>query len=214
MKKDFPPESTACFTGHRNLSAAVCDELRSAIASALSQSYEKGYRVFLCGGARGFDTLAALEVLSFRHTHPDIRLVMVIPCASQADRWSAEEKELWKYVCNHADEVRILSKSYYNGCMQTRNRYMVDASSLCLCYLVHFQGGTWSTVRYAMHSGILLKNLAMPSVPAMSMRESQWNYISIFHSVSENVHIVRLSLSPLQKKKKMCMSRFSCVKRS
>ena len=214
MKCDLVPESTACFTGHRSLSRALLPDIRSRVASAISQAYENGYRTFLCGGARGFDTLAALEVLKFRNSHPDIRLIIAVPCSSQADRWTAEDRKVWQSVCDKADDVNILSDSYYNGCMQARNRYMVDASSLCLCYLVRFEGGTWSTVRYALHRGLLLMNLAMPDEPVLTMREKQWNFTFTFRSVSENAHTVHLFLSPLQKKKKMRMCRFFFAKQN
>ena len=214
MKCDLVPESTACFTGHRSLSRALLPDIRSRVASAISQAYENGYRTFLCGGARGFDTLAALEVLKFRNSHPDFRLIIAVPCSSQADRWTAEDRKVWQSVCDKADDVNILSDSYYNGCMQARNRYMVDASSLCLCYLVRFEGGTWSTVRYALHRGLLLMNLAMPDEPVLTMREKQWNFTFTFRSVSENAHTVHLFLSPLQKKKKMRMCRFFFAKQN
>ena len=214
MKYDIVPESTACFTGHRNLRQTDLPEIRSRVAGAISQAYENGYRAFLCGGARGFDTLAALEVLKFRSSHPDIRLIIAVPCSSQADRWTAEDRKVWQSVCDKADDVNILSDSYYNGCMQARNRYMVDASSLCLCYLVRFEGGTWSTVRYALHRGLLLMNLAMPDEPVLTMREKQWNCTFTFRSVSENAHTVHLFLSPLQKKKKMRMCRFFFAKQN
>ena len=214
MKCDLVPESTACFTGHRSLSRILLPEIRSRVAGAICQAYENGYRNFLCGGARGFDTLAALEVLKFRESHPDIRLVIAVPCATQADRWTAEDRSVWQSVLDSADEVNILSEVYYNGCMQARNRYMVDASSLCFCYLVRFEGGTWSTVRYALHRGLMLMNLAMPGEPELKMREKQWNCISTFRSVSENAHTVHLFLSPLQKKRKMSMFRCSFAKRN
>ena len=182
MQNHYPSEITACFTGHRDISAAEIFTLRSRVSSALDQAYENNYRVFLCGGARGFDTLAALEVLKFRDSHPDIRLVIAVPCATQADYWPKQD--------------------------------MVEASSLCLCYMTRFEGGTWYTVRYAMRKGILLKNLAMPVKPVLKMKENPWNCISIFRSVSENAGTARLYPSPLQKKKRTRIYRFSSVKRS
>ena len=46
--------------------------------------------------------------------------------------------------------------------MMVRNRYMVDRSSLCLCYLRKASGGTKSTVDYAKKAGLQLLNLAEP----------------------------------------------------
>ncbi len=205
MLKSFDQKTTACFTGHRFIPASLTLQLRSRIETALLESYNNGYRTFLCGGARGFDTLAALEVLQFRNHHPDIRLVLAVPCADQADLWPESDRKIWESVRVQANEVCILSESYYNGCMQARNRFMVDASSLCFCYLNRFQGGTWFTVRYALHCGLMLKNLAMPDLPVPVMKEYTWNCMFISRSVSENVNTVRLSPFRLQKRKRMHM---------
>ena len=50
---------TACFTGHRHLLQHKVDELSQLIDQAVVEAYKHGYRQFLCGGALGFDTLAA-----------------------------------------------------------------------------------------------------------------------------------------------------------
>ena len=194
MEKTFSRETAACFTGHREIPARDIPAVRKRVASALLQAYGNGYRVFYCGGARGFDTIAAREVLRFREEHPEVRLVIAVPCASQADRWPAEDRETYREILDAADEAVILSETYYNGCMQHRNRYMVDRSSLCLCYMVRFEGGTWYTARYAMQEGILLKNLAMKDADAsVVLRENSWNSTSTFRSVSGNAGIVHLS---------------------
>ena len=208
-------ERTACFTGHRNIPEEDRALLKEKVRTALLQAWERGYRVFLCGGARGFDTLAALEVLTFRREHSDIRLFLVIPCATQAERWSNEEKGIYRSVLEQADERIILSETYYNGCMQARNRYMVDASSLCFCYLKRFEGGTWSTVRYALHCGypVTLKNLAMAEDPAAGMKENQWNFTYIFPSVSGSAGIVHLSPGMLPKRRRKNISVRSSGKR-
>ena len=62
------------------------------------------------------------------------------------------------YAC---DETRVLSPSYYKGCMMVRNRYMVDRSSFVVCYLTEKKGGTASTAAYASHEEIPLLNIAM-----------------------------------------------------
>ena len=41
----------------------------------------------------GFDTLAAQEVLNLRKQYKDIKLILVLPCRDQADRWKAEDQE-------------------------------------------------------------------------------------------------------------------------
>ena len=157
--------------------------------------------------------MAALEVIDFRRNHTDVRLVIAVPCKSQAERWPEADRKVYYSVLSQSDEVIILSDFYYNGCMQVRNRFMVDASSLCFCYLIRFEGGTWSTVRYAMHCGLLLKNLALPDQASPIMRENTWNFTFISRFVSRNANTVRLYLSPHLQKKKMHMSGKSFAKR-
>ena len=183
---------TACFTGHRDIPPAGRASLKNRVYTALLHAYEAGYRVFLCGGARGFDLLAASEVIRLRGLYPDVRLVMVIPCATQPDRWPPEEQAQYRSILDRADAKEVLSDVYFTGCMQKRNREMVDASSLCLCYMTRFQGGTWSTVRYALHCSVNLLNLAIPGEENARMREPSWSSIFISRSVSENAGIVRL----------------------
>ena len=157
---------TACFTGHRRLPPEKLSTVMSLLVREIGEAYRAGYRRFLCGGAIGFDTLAALQVLAFRRCHPDVKLIMVIPCGDQADRWPEKDRNIYRDICSRADEKIVLSPEYYPGCMQTRNRYMVDHSSLCICYLYSLHGGTAYTVRYAVHRDLAVINLAME--PAQS----------------------------------------------
>ena len=152
---------TACFTGHRHLPPDQRDAVASLLIQAITEAYMNGYRRFMCGGALGFDTIAALQVLEFQKDHPDIRLILVSPCLDQAKRWSDRDRRIYDRISAQADEKIVLSPEYYQGCMQTRNRYMVDHSSLCICYLYSLRGGTAYTVRYAVFRDIPVINLAM-----------------------------------------------------
>ena len=182
---------TACFTGHRHLLQQKIDTLSQMIDHAIADAYAHGYRQFLCGGALGFDTLAASRILIFRNKYPDTRLVLVIPCENQDLHWSKENQTIYRKNREQADDVIILSPVYYQGCMQSRNRYMVDHSSLCICYLFSLRGGTAYTVRYAAFRNIEIVNLAMDhSLDDMTLRENQWNSIFISHSANKNAAIV------------------------
>ena len=59
-----------------------------------------------------------------------------------------------------ADEIIYISEVYYRGCMQKRNRYMVDHSVICLCYLTETSGGTKYTIDYCKKQGKEIINLA------------------------------------------------------
>lgn len=59
-----------------------------------------------------------------------------------------------------ADQVIYTSEEYTRGCMHKRNRYLVDHSSICICYLTEDHGGTAYTVKYADKRHLQIINLA------------------------------------------------------
>ena len=148
-----------CFTGHRELNGCEA-ELSPLLDRVLQRLYEQGYRRFWNGAALGFDQLAAEAVLRLRARHSDVQLLMAVPCESQSRRWSQEQCLRYERILAEADECRVLSKHYYNGCMNVRNRFMVDRSSVCVCYLNQPKGGTMSTVAYAVSKQLASVNLA------------------------------------------------------
>ena len=154
-------ETTLCFTGHRRLT----DEpsLRAMLTALLEKLYTQGYRTFLSGAALGFDTLAAHAVVALRALHPDARLVLCIPCPDQCSKWTDAQCAAYERLLYLADEIRVLSSHYYDGCMQSRNRYMVDRSQLCVAYMTTVgHSGTVATVRYAVSQDVPVVNIAVP----------------------------------------------------
>ena len=75
-------------------------------------------------------------------------------------RWSAEEQARYERIAEQASEVVTLAPHYFRGCMQIRNRYMVDRAAVCVCYLTETKGGTVNTVNYARKRGLSTYNLA------------------------------------------------------
>ena len=107
----------------------------------------------------GFDTLAEKTVLELRKTYPQIKLILVLPCISQAKSWSNTDKEVYEEIKKKADKVVYTSQEYTRGCMHKRNRHLVDNSSVCICYLTKENGGTAYTVNYALKRGLSVINL-------------------------------------------------------
>ncbi len=163
---------TACFTGHRLIAPHALPALTRRMDAVLEAMWQRGYRRFFSGAARGFDTLAAERVMLLRQRHPEVKLLLAIPCSDQAKPWSAADCRRYERMLYHADELRVLSPVYYEGCMQARNRYMVDRATMCLCLLEHTKGGTASTVAYAFKRGVALLNVAMADACAAFIRET------------------------------------------
>ena len=196
---DFSPESigrTAFFTGHRNLSRENLSSLRETVYHCLQDAYEAGYRRFFCGCALGFDTVAAFRVIFLKKQYPDIRLSLAVPCANQAERWSPEDRKTYDQLLQTADDCVILSPFYYHGAMLSRNRYMADRSSLCICWLSNMRSGTASAVRYAIiHNQMKVINLALQENNTNDrLREKTWNYIYTSPSADKNAITAPLRL--------------------
>lgn len=151
---------TCCFTGHRHLPENQKEEIMRALERAVLALIHSGYRYFGAGGALGFDTLAAKTVLRLRQSYPDIRLILVLPCVSQADKWPPADVAVYQETKEQADKVVYTSQDYTAGCMFKRNRHLVDHSSACICYLKKATGGTAYTVGYARKFGLKIINLA------------------------------------------------------
>lgn len=150
-------ENVCCFTGHRTVGENF-DEKK--FDSILRKLIEKGVDTFICGGALGFDTIAAKKVLELKKELPQIKLHIYAPCKNQANRWSFMQKMTYNKIIDKADYVDMPDMPYFEGCMKIRNFKMVDNSSYCVAYYDGtFISGTGQTVRYAKKKGIEVINI-------------------------------------------------------
>ncbi|MEE0946993.1 MAG: SLOG family protein [Acutalibacteraceae bacterium] len=151
---------TCCFTGHRAIPEDDLDRLKLELNDTLVSLIENGISYFRAGGALGFDTICAQTVLSLKKIYPHIKLTLVLPCLNQTAKWQQEDKDVYEDIKSKADEVVYTSEHYFRGCMQVRNRALVDESSVAVCYLTQINGGTAYTVKYAQKNGLTIVNLA------------------------------------------------------
>ena len=149
-----------CFTGHRALPAEELPEISRHLEDTLIALIEQGHCYFGAGGALGFDTLAAQMVLRLRERYPQIRLILVLPCRVFDCGWPQDSIDIYEDIKRHADKVIYSAENYFRGCMQKRNRHLVDSSSVCICYLTTPTGGTAYTVNYARRMGLQVINIA------------------------------------------------------
>lgn len=153
-------ERTCCFTGHRILSLAERDYIQKRLSEEIDRLYKIGKNQFISGGAIGFDQIAAYVVLDKKKIYKDISLFMVLPFVGQEEKWNLKQKEAYEQLLPMADEVIYISESYNDYCIHGRNMYMVDASSVCICYLKYQRGGTFNTVKYALENDMDVINIA------------------------------------------------------
>ena len=151
-----------CFTGHRPGKLAYgadethpdCLRLKAAMAGQLCRLAEAGVREFIAGMALGTDLWFAESVLALRARRPQVRLVAAIPHPGQERRWSAVSPARYQGIVVRADEVHVLCPFYVQGCMQMRNRYMVDRAGHLLAVYEGGAGGTKYTIDYARRNGL------------------------------------------------------------
>ena len=143
---------------------------------------EKGYNYFIAGGAIGVDTDFAETVLRLRDTKfPHIKLEIAVPCQNQELKWHEEDKKKYHEILAKADFVNVLSKGYTPFCMQKRNEYMVNKSSMVFAFWNgEKKGGTWNTIHY-----IEKKKFDYELIPLESFTDKTKAFEAFMHSLIE-----------------------------
>lgn len=153
------PIYTCSFTGHR----VICPEHRNLLNDRLRRAveyiYSLGCRVFYTGGAIGFDTLAAREVIRFATLHPDVTLRLLLPCMNQDEFWSKEQKDAYSYIIRNAELVEYVSDTYTPGCMKERNKRLAELGDVLVAYVTRGGSGSSQTVGIAKRLGKTVYNL-------------------------------------------------------
>lgn len=150
---------TCAFTGHRNIKYEHRSQLSDLLFRAIGYAYERGCRRFIAGGALGFDTAAAKEVIRFRISHPDVSLILFLPCLDQDAGWTSAQQNLFDYLLSSADEVKYVSERYDKGCMRRRNQAMAEECDIMIAYVGHERSGSSQTLRMATTLGKETHNL-------------------------------------------------------
>ena len=142
-------EKICSFTGHRQIEKNHEMNISALILRSIEYAYDNGCRIFMAGGAIGFDTLAAREVIRFRMTHRDVKLRLALPCKEQDKSWSHEQRERYFHTLAEADEIVYLSDEYTKDCMKRRNDYLATSADILIAYVNRSRSGAAQTVRMA-----------------------------------------------------------------
>lgn len=148
-----------CFTGHRSIPREHLERLPALLEQTLESLIQRSITVYRAGGAKGFDTLAALTVLEKKRIYPQVCLHLILPCRDQARGWSVRDRQLYEQILAQADEVTYVRETYSPGCMHERNRRLVDGSHCCVGYCISDTGGSAYTLDYANRQGLRVINL-------------------------------------------------------
>lgn len=138
-------EKTAVFIGHRDCYELTADNIIPAIEKCISM----GIDTFLNGGMGHFDNISAIAVDSLRAKYPNIKLVLVKPYP----KLKAHNPSLYDDVILFADESYIDEIGYRRAIPQ-RNEYLVDHSSVAICYVHRQSAGAFKTYLKAKQKGL------------------------------------------------------------
>jgi len=152
---------TACFTGHRphklpwgsDESDSRCRLVRLRLMGAVFSAYEAGCTRFISGMAQGIDLIAAEAVLELMQSCP-VTLECALPYPGQAERWPHEYRLRHRAILQAASAVTAVSPEYSPGCMERRNRYMIENSRRLIAVYNGEPGGTANAIRYAQKLGL------------------------------------------------------------
>ncbi|MCM1299994.1 MAG: DUF1273 domain-containing protein [Firmicutes bacterium] len=155
---------SVAFTGYRSHKLPFGHDLNHPSAISLRNALYKesrslienhGFRCFLTGGAEGSDLMMAEVVLELKREfrHLGIQHCLCLPCRNHDKRWRQEDKDRLAAIAKKSHVFYITEGEYCDGCMQKRNRYMVNTSCVLLAVYDGKKGGTKSTVEYARKCG-------------------------------------------------------------
>ena len=148
---------TVSFTGHREYRHSA----DGALQEEIRRLYGEGYRIFLCGMARGFDLAAGECVATLRNELPEIRLKCVIPFRGQEQSFSKRDRERHQRLVELADEVIVLADGYHSGAYHARNDFLVENASAMIAYYNGTKGGTHYTIHRALRRGLRIVDLCL-----------------------------------------------------
>lgn len=141
---------TVCVSGHRSLDYNFSQE---KVKNIFIDLINAGFNTFLIGMAVGFDSVCFRILENLRKNYP-IKIIACIPCKNQDINFNDLQKMEYLRELDNADERIYVGEEYTKYCMQKRNRFLVDNSSVLVCYLKKPTGGTAYTHSYAIKNDI------------------------------------------------------------
>lgn len=158
---------TCSFTGHRpeklpwgsKEQHPDCISLKLKLKEEIEMAIEEGYTHFLCGMARGADLYFAEIVLLIKKQYPHISLGAVIPYEAQADYYPYGDKKRYANILAACEFEIVVQRDYSTGCLQRRNRYLVDHATRIIAVYNGKGGGTLNTLVYAMEQKLAVSIL-------------------------------------------------------
>ncbi len=160
-------EVKCCLTGHRpkglpwkyREKSFKCFKFKRYLKKVLTGAIKYGLKEFYSGMAEGFDMIATEMLCKLQKKFKFIKIIAVLPCENQTIKWNNKQQKKYNRLLKKCDKIIVLSKNYYKGCMQDRNKFMVDMSQIVISCYGGGGGGTAITLKYAETMGLKIRNI-------------------------------------------------------
>ena len=159
-----------CVTGHRpkgfpfnrERTNNPYDKYLHILMEAVEDLVDNGCVHFISGMAYGADLDFADMVLDYKAADKDIVLEAAFPYPVDLAKLFLDIDNEKTLILRDCDYINFVSSHYYRGCMQARNRYMVDKSDIVLAiWNEKYDGGTWDTIKYARSKGKMIRYIIL-----------------------------------------------------
>lgn len=101
-------------------------------------------------------------VIMYRKIYKDILLEAALPYPVRPTKIMTPYYENRDFILKMCDETHIVSDHYFRGCMDIRNRFMVDRADMVFAiWNGESKGGTWNTIKYARSKGKPIRYLML-----------------------------------------------------
>lgn len=135
-------------TGRRSLGFSTTPQsTRDRVAAELNRLYLKYQpEKILSGGAIGFDQVGMTVALDLQ-----IPYDLYAPFDGQERRWHIKDQEHYRYFCDRAAQVVIVSNGGFDYWkLHARNQRLVEDSNLMIAFFDGIEkGGTYHALKYA-----------------------------------------------------------------
>lgn len=157
------------FTGHREIPNDKILNIRQKLNYEIDKAIAMGCKHFICGGAPGFDTMAARIVTEKIDYDNSITLSLILPYRGFVSMYEMA------YLMPYCSNITYVAEEYHISNFYKRNRAMVNRANMVIAYYDYSKkGGTAYTVDYARSKNIPVVEITPYSFPSNS-RYLQFN---------------------------------------
>lgn len=128
---------TVTFCGHSQITEK--EKVKRWLEDTVTLLIAEGADTFYLGGYGDFDLLSASVLRKLQKSHPQIKLILVLPYLNRKFDFSEYDSTLYPALEKVPPKFAILK----------RNQKMVELSDVIVAYVTHSWGGAAKTLAYA-----------------------------------------------------------------